>query len=71
MVLEKANQLGGRALTVKKSGASLNLGVHALYRDGAGESISRELGVELKGAYPPASAGTIWNNRVYSVSLSF
>ncbi|MFD0871316.1 phytoene desaturase family protein [Paenibacillus residui] len=67
MVLEKANQLGGRALTVKKSGAALNLGVHAFYRDGAGEAILRELGVELKGAYPPASAGAMWNNRVYTL----
>ncbi|TMV48569.1 FAD-dependent oxidoreductase [Paenibacillus mesophilus] len=65
MILEKTNQLGGRALTIKKSGASLNLGVHALYRDGAGEAILRELGVELKGAYPPASAGAMWNNRIY------
>ncbi|MFM1653238.1 phytoene desaturase family protein [Brevibacillus sp. B_LB10_24] len=67
MILEKANQLGGRGLTVKKSGASLNLGVHALYRDGAGEAILRELGVEPKGAYPPASAGAMWNNRVYTL----
>ncbi|MCC3374221.1 NAD(P)/FAD-dependent oxidoreductase [Cohnella sp. REN36] len=67
MVLEKAKQLGGRSLTVNKSGALLNLGVHALYRDGAGETILRELGVELKGANPPASAGAMWNNRVYTL----
>lgn len=67
ILLEKANQLGGRAITVQKSGALLNMGVHALYRDGAGEAILRELGVEPKGAYPSASAGAMWNNRVYTM----
>ncbi|MFK7695167.1 phytoene desaturase family protein [Paenibacillus sp. HJGM_3] len=67
IVLEKANQLGGRGITVHKSGASLNLGVHALYRDGAGEEVLREIGVKLKGASPPASAGAVWNNRVYTL----
>lgn len=67
MVLEKANQIGGRGITVKKSGALLNLGVHALYRDSEGEAILHELGVELKGAYPPALAGAMWNNRVYTL----
>ena len=66
-VLEKANQLGGRARTVHKSGAALNLGLHALYLDGAVEAILREIGVEPKGAYPPALAGAIWNNRVYTL----
>jgi phytoene dehydrogenase-like protein len=64
-LLEKANQFGGRALTVKKGGASLNLGAHALYRGGAVETVLRELGVEPKGAYPPVRAGAVWNNRVY------
>lgn len=67
VVMEKANQLGGRGLTVNKSGASLNLGVHALYQDGAAEAILRELGIKLKGANPPASAGAMWNNRVYTL----
>lgn len=67
IVLEKANQLGGRGLTINKSGASLNLGVHALYQDGAADAILRELGVKMKGANPPASAGAMWNERVYTL----
>ncbi|WP_159886940.1 NAD(P)-binding protein [Paenibacillus puerhi] len=37
-IVEKMNQLGGRAMTVKKKGASLNMGVHAFYLDGEGEA---------------------------------
>ncbi|MGG3885060.1 FAD-dependent oxidoreductase [Brevibacillus panacihumi] len=34
VLLEKSNQLGGRSVTVKKNGAMLNLGLHALYKGG-------------------------------------
>lgn len=66
IVSEKANQLGGRALSINKSGASLNLGVHAFYQDGAAETILHELGVKLKGANPPASAGAMWKEQVHT-----
>lgn len=59
IVLEKASQIGGRACTVNKSGTALNLGVHALYQDGAAEAILSELDIQLKGADPPASAGAM------------
>ncbi|GIP33604.1 NAD(P)/FAD-dependent oxidoreductase [Paenibacillus sp. J2TS4] len=65
ILVEKMNQLGGRAMTVKKKGASLNLGVHAFYLDGEGEAVMKELGVELKGNHPPASAIAVWNNKIY------
>jgi phytoene dehydrogenase-like protein len=65
ILVEKMNQLGGRAMTVKKKGASLNLGVHAFYLDGEGEAVMKELGVELKGKNPPASAIAVWNNKIY------
>ncbi|OOC61524.1 phytoene desaturase family protein [Paenibacillus ihbetae] len=67
IVLDKANQLGGRAQSINKKGVSLNLGVHAFYQDGAAEGILRELGVRPKGANPPASAGVIWNDRIYTL----
>lgn len=67
ILLEKTNKLGGRGQTVNKSGALLNLGLHAFYQGSAGEEILRELDVKLKGAYPPASAGAMWNNRAYTL----
>jgi len=67
IVLDKANQLGGRAQSINKKGVSLNLGVHAFYQDGAAEGILRELGVRPKGANPPASAGVMWNDRIYTL----
>ncbi|MBH5318407.1 FAD-dependent oxidoreductase [Paenibacillus sp. GSMTC-2017] len=67
LLTEKSNKLGGRALTVKKKGAYLNLGVHAFYQDGKGEEVLKELNVELKGANPPASVVAIWNNKVYTL----
>jgi phytoene dehydrogenase-like protein len=65
LLAEKMNQLGGRAMTVKKKGASLNMGVHAFYLGGEGEAVMKELGVELKGNKPPASAIAVWNNKMY------
>lgn len=67
VVLDQAKQVGGRALTVNKNGALLNLGVHALYQDGAGEAVLNELGIKLKGANPPALAGAIWNNQIHAL----
>lgn len=65
LLVEKSNRLGGRALTVKKKGAYLNLGVHAFYQEGVGEEVLKELEVKLKGANPPPSVAAIWNNQVF------
>jgi phytoene dehydrogenase-like protein len=65
IVLEKSELLGGRAMTVKKNHALLNLGVHALYLDGEAEQILKELNIHLKGACPPASAIAVWNKRSF------
>ncbi|WP_339203929.1 FAD-dependent oxidoreductase [Paenibacillus sp. FSL K6-3182] len=65
LLVEKSNRLGGRALTVKKKGVYLNLGVHAFYQDGVGEEVLKELDVKLKGANPPPSVAAIWNNQVF------
>lgn len=48
-VFEKAHSMGGRARTELKQGFAFNLGPHALYRNGAGVQILRELGVEFSG----------------------
>lgn len=56
VLLEKANQLGGRSVTVKKNGAMLNLGLHALYKGGAAEEVLNELGIPVKGGSCPQKA---------------
>ncbi|MEH7237959.1 phytoene desaturase family protein [Bacillus sp. JJ1562] len=67
ILLEKSNQLGGRGQTIKKKKAMLNLGVHAFYQNGAGESVLKELGIPLSGANPSASAVGIWKDKVYTI----
>ncbi|WP_409174993.1 NAD(P)-binding protein [Brevibacillus fortis] len=59
VLIEKSSQLGGRAATIKKNGASLNLGLHALYKGGAAEEVLQELGITVKGAYAPAKGDAI------------
>lgn len=66
IVLEKSNLAGGRAVTVNKNGAALNLGVHALYQEGAAEEVMRELNIQYTGGYPAFKAGLVWQNRFHS-----
>ena len=54
-LMEQSTQLGGRARTKVQDGFYLNIGPHALYRDGAGLRILKELGVEPHGAVPSVS----------------
>ncbi|WP_409179016.1 phytoene desaturase family protein [Brevibacillus fortis] len=67
VLLEKSNQLGGRSVTVKKNGAMLSLGLHALYKGGAAEEVLNELGIPIKGASVPAKGGMVWNNKLYQL----
>jgi phytoene dehydrogenase-like protein len=55
MLFEKASEVGGRAATSDEEGVRLNLGPHALYRDGAARLALRALGVDPAGGRPPAS----------------
>lgn len=48
-LVERAPQLGGRAITLQKAGYALNLGPHALYRGGHARRILTALGVPLQG----------------------
>ncbi|MEK3780685.1 MULTISPECIES: phytoene desaturase family protein [Paenibacillus] len=57
IVLEKENQLGGLAQTVKLNGALFNLGPHAMYEGGAALRILNELGCLPEGGY--ASKGSM------------
>jgi phytoene dehydrogenase-like protein len=70
VLIEKAKSLGGKASTVNKKGALINMGVHALYHGGVTEEILNELNVKLEGNFPSqsgASASIIWNNKVYKL----
>ncbi|MEY3210149.1 MAG: hypothetical protein RIT28_630 [Pseudomonadota bacterium] len=52
-VLERGASLGGRARSVQHAGATVNLGPHALYRQGVGRPILESLGVHPQGGRPP------------------
>ncbi|MBK9366049.1 MAG: NAD(P)/FAD-dependent oxidoreductase [Deltaproteobacteria bacterium] len=52
-VLERGAHLGGRARSVTHAGVTVNLGPHALYRQGAAMPILQKLGVKPQGARPP------------------
>ncbi len=49
LLLEKASQLGGRAITTERHGFFFNRGIHALYLTGPGEAVLRELDVAYQG----------------------
>lgn len=68
ILIEKSNQLGGRARTVKKkNGVFFNLGLHAFYQDGEGERVLRELGIPIQGGNPPSKAVAVWRNKMFPV----
>jgi phytoene dehydrogenase-like protein len=54
-VFEKAQEIGGRARTLRKNEYSFNQGPHALHRAGKGMEVLRELGIEPAGRSPSAS----------------
>ncbi len=64
VLMEKASQLGGRAISVKKNGASFNLGPHAIVKGGAADEIFQALGIRIEGGSPSANLSVLWNNKV-------
>lgn len=52
-LLERAPQPGGRALSLEDQGYHLDLGPHALYRQGAGVAALSGLGIQPVGSAPP------------------
>ncbi len=57
VLLESANELGGRAKTRSSGGFHFNLGPRALYVKGAGKAILDRLGVKYRGHRPPLKQG--------------
>jgi phytoene dehydrogenase-like protein len=55
-LFERAEHLGGRAITQERDGHLFNLGPHAIYRAGVGMQLLRDLGVQFTGR-PPGLAG--------------
>lgn len=64
VLIEKARELGGRAISVKKNGAIFNLGGHAIIKGGAADSIFQDLGIRIEGGSPSANVSVLWNNKV-------
>ena len=48
-VVEKARQLGGHAASQEKEGFTFNQGPHAIYIQGAGHTVLKELGIPFSG----------------------
>ncbi|MCI3948807.1 MAG: putative dehydrogenase, partial [Acidimicrobiales bacterium] len=51
-LLEARSEPGGRARTAEQDGFLLNEGPHALYRQGEGLAVLRDLGIEPSGSEP-------------------
>ena len=51
-IVERAGQIGGLARTTEHGGTLYNMGPHAFFRGGAGESVVHELGVPFSGNSP-------------------
>lgn len=69
IVIEKQDQLGGRAVTNKKNGAYFNLGGHALYH-GDALATFRELGLRLQGNQPSIDGYGIWKGKLLTMPMS-
>src|SRR5690554_6536473 len=52
VLLEKGQEFGGRAISTTEAGAILNLGPHALYRNGAAHRVLDRLGSMPNGGKP-------------------
>lgn len=59
LLLERHTELGGRARTDDLDGWRFNQGAHALYRNGVGHAILRELGVEPDGEPAPLAGARL------------
>lgn len=64
-LFEQASETGGRARSQEQAGFQINLGPHALYRNGAGVRVLRELGVAFNAGVPPQSGLALRDGREY------
>jgi hypothetical protein len=67
-LLEQSERLGGRAITQQDRGYLLNLGPHALYRDGQAMRTLREWRIPVQGHRPAVDSNSwlVCGNRNYS-----
>lgn len=75
-VLEKARAPGGRAQTQAQDGFLFNLGAHALYNDGEGMQVLRDLRIPFSGSKPDVAKtsfvvqnGRLWPSPVDPITL--
>ncbi|MFY0544905.1 phytoene desaturase family protein [Brevibacillus sp. H7] len=67
LLLEKSDQLGGRARTDEQADCLFNMGPHALYNKGAGSQILNELGVFPKGGTPNPNGVLISEGKLHEL----
>src|SRR5918997_4999887 len=63
-LLERAEHLGGRAITQERDGHLFNLGPHAIYRAGVGMQLLRDLGVQFTGRSPGLAGAAVVGGRL-------
>ncbi|WP_165972171.1 FAD-dependent oxidoreductase [Paenibacillus piri] len=64
VLFERAKELGGRAISVKKNGAIFDIGSHAIIKGGALHQIFQDLGIRMDGVSPGTNVSFLWNNKV-------
>lgn len=69
-LVEKGRRFGGRAATLEKGGVHLNLGAHAVYRDGELQGVLAGLGVQLDGDVPGVGGHFLLSGQVHRVPVS-
>lgn len=70
-IFEKRRYLGGRAITHLRRGYRFNLGPHAFYRGGPGDSVLRELGVPVVGKRPSGEGVALIGDHQYRLPSTF
>ena len=70
-IFEKRRYLGGRAITHLRRGFRFNLGPHAFYRGGPGDSVLRELGVPVIGKRPKGNGIALVGDHQYRLPAGF
>jgi phytoene dehydrogenase-like protein len=68
VIIEKQDSLGGRAISIKKSGVYFNLGGHALYQ-GDALATFRELGLGMQLHKPSIDAYGIWKGKLNTLPM--
>ncbi len=70
LLVEKSNQLGGRAHSQQRGDFTFNLGPHAFYPGGGGSEILDKLGIQYSGAAPSAEGYAQFADQLYLLPAS-